>query len=402
MFSLENYRKVVGDKIVGNIYNSTLKLLNKHILHINSTYHGGGVAQILHSMIILLNDAGIETGWRILQGDSDFFNVTKNFHNALQSEEVEFSQEMAVTYEHNNEKFAKFTHIDHDAVVIHDPQPLALLKFFRKKQPWIWRCHIDLTAPQANVWDYLKDFLLKYDYVIISSEKYKRDDIPCPTKIIHPSIDPLNNKNRALCDETIKNYLKDFNIPTDKPIISQISRFDKWKDPKGVLQVFEEVKKKVDCRLIFCYNMASDDPEGVEVYHEVKQKARDLLDNEDVIFMLGEDQLLVNVIQRISDVVLQKSLKEGFGLTVAESMWKGTAVVASNVGGIPIQIEDGEDGILVDPTDIKACAEIVVKLLKDEKLRETIGTKAREKVRNNFLITRHITDYINLFNEILT
>ncbi|MFB0565624.1 MAG: glycosyltransferase [Candidatus Aminicenantaceae bacterium] len=401
MKSMDDYLPIVGEKIIGNIYQRAHRLINKHIVHINSTAHGGGVAEILNNLIVLLNDIGIDVGWRVLIGPTDFFSVTKKFHNGLQGDSINLSGNKKKLYLDTNERFSKFTHLGHDCVIIHDPQPLPLIKFSKKKQPWIWRCHIDITNPNEDVWNFIKSFILRYDLMVISSKRFKKKDIPLEQRIIHPSIDPLSMKNIYLSDEVISKILTKFSIPTDKPLITQVSRFDPWKDPEGVLKVFEIVKEKIGCRLVYCYNMAPDDPEGIIIYNKMRKKANKYLEKGDVLFVLGDNQVLVNVLQRISSVILQKSTREGFGLTVAESQWKGTPVVASNIGGIPEQIIDNETGFLVDPYDIPGCADRVITLLKDKKLAKDMGRKGKEFIKKNFLITRHITDYLNLMIDVL-
>jgi trehalose synthase len=237
--------------------------------------------------------------------------------------------------------------------------------------------------------------------MIISHESFKKPDIPMEQRIIYPSIDPLSPKNMYLKEETIQKIIKKFKIPTDKPLITQVSRFDPWKDPEGVLNVFEKVREKVDCRLVYCYNMAPDDPEGVIIYNKMVKKANSLLKKGDLLFVLGDNQILVNVLQRISAVVLQKSLREGFGLTVSEALWKGTPVIASKVGGIPNQLADNETGFLVQPLDLEDCADKIVAILKDPKLGQEMGRKGREHIRKNFLITRHLDDYLTLFQDVI-
>jgi trehalose synthase len=401
MKSLDDYLPIVGEKAVGSIYQKAHRLIKKHIVHINSTAYGGGVAEILNNLIILLNDVGVDTGWRVLIGTSDYFTVTKKFHNGLQGDSINLSGNKKRLYLETNNRFSRFTHLDHDCVVVHDPQPLPLIKFNKKIQPWVWRCHIDITHPNPELWEFVKTFILRYDLMIISSKQYRKDDLPLEQRIIHPSIDPLSPKNMDLSEDVIAKTLKKFSIPTDKPLITQVSRFDPWKDPEGVLKVFHEVKEKVDCRLVFCYNMAPDDPEGIIIYNRMKKAAAKYLESGDVLFVLGDNQILVNVLQRISAVILQKSIREGFGLTVSEAQWKETPVVASRVGGIPEQLLDGETGFLVDPLDISGCADKVVTLLKDRKLADSMGKKAREHIRKNFLITRHLDDYLNLFIDLL-
>ncbi len=399
MNRLQDYMGIVGDEMIHKIYQKTRKLYNKHIVHVNSTSQGGGVAEILHSLVPLLNDIGLDAGWRVLHGNSDFFSITKQFHNALQGDRIELTDEIKKEYLRANEEYAIFTHLDHEVVIIHDPQPLPLSQFYSKKQPWIWRCHIDLSTPDPTLWNFLKKYILKYDIVIVSHETYKKDDLPVEQRIIHPAIDPLTHKNMAISDETISTYLKDFNIPTDKPILTQISRFDKWKDPIGVIEVFEEVRKKIDCRLILCGSMASDDPEGIEIFENVKERAGDLLDSRDIILITVENSTLVNVLQRISDVIIQKSKREGFGLTVTEALWKGTPVVASNKGGLPLQVKDGVNGYLLDPDDNNGFADRIIHILENKHLRKELGNKGTEHVRQNFLTTRLVLDYLNLLEE---
>ena len=403
MARLNEYRDFIGDEAIHSIYSKSRKLCGKHALHINSTFMGGGVAEMLSSLVPLMNDVGIDAGWRTVHGNTDFYGVTKKFHNALQGDNINFSEMKKRLYVQVNEQFSIYTHIDkHDFVIIHDPQPLPLTQFYRKRQPWIWRCHIDLSSPNKELWEYLKNFILKYDVVIFSSEKYKSKDLPMDYKIIQPAIDPLSPKNKNISDSDIFKYLKKYGVPTDKPLITQISRFDKWKDPMGVVEVFKRVREEVDCRLVLCGNMATDDPEGIELLDKIKQKAKHLIDNNEVILVLAtvENNILVNSLQRKSAVIIQKSLREGFGLTVTEGLWKQRPVVASNVGGISLQIQDGENGFLVEPRDIDGFAERIVEILKNPGLAKKLGDNGKETVRKKFLITRVLSDYLDLFSEI--
>jgi len=399
--SLDDYSEIVGDQVLSSIYRKARRLTGKHVLHINATYQGGGVAEILGSVVVLMNDIGIDTGWRILHGTPDFFAITKKFHNALQGAPINLTEIKKRLYIRANEDFSVFTHIDHDFVIVHDPQPLPLIKYHTKKQPWIWRCHVDLSTSNNAIWDFLKKFVLRYDMVIISSEKYRREDLPVEQKVIQPAIDPLSPKNMEISQGDISKYLKKFGIPRDKPLITQISRFDKWKDPEGVIQVFKLVKKKIDCRLVLCGSMAADDPEGWMIYEKVEQKAKNLIENKEIILITSENSILVNALQRISAVIIQKSTREGFGLTVTEALWKGTPVVSSNIGGIPLQVKDGENGFLVEVGDKKGFAERIIQLLKNPELAEEMGKKGKEIVRKNFLITRLLTDYLDLLNDIV-
>jgi trehalose synthase len=397
--SLEDYRPFVGDEVIAEIYRKARRLYGKHILHINSTYQGGGVAEMLQTLIPLFNDIGVDTGWRILHGNPDFFSITKKFHNALQGEPLHFTKIKKELYTQANEDFATYTHIDHDCVIVHDPQPLPLIKYYKKSQPWIWRCHVDLSHPDKELWSYFKDFLLKFDKVIVSNDIYMHGDLPVDQHIIPPAIDPLSAKNIEINDGIIPKTLEKFGIPTDKPFITQISRFDKWKDPLGVIKIFERVKEKIDCRLILCGSMASDDPEGIEIYEKVREKADAFTKDNDIILITVENNILVNILQRTSDVVIQKSLREGFGLTVTEALWKGKPVVASNIGGIPLQLQDGETGFLLEPKDIKGFADKIIDLFENPDMGKHMGMKGKEFIRRNFLITRLLSDYLDLIKD---
>ena len=404
MENLENYRKIVGDKVIGTIHKKARNLYGKHILHINSTYQGGGVAEILNSLVPLMNNVGIDAGWRILHGDPDFFTITKKFHNALQGEPMHFTERKKRLYFKANGNFSTYTHIDHDCVIIHDPQPLPLIEFHKKRQPWIWRCHVDLSNPDNKVWEFLTSFILRYDVVILSSEDYKKSDLPVDQRIIRPAIDPLSAKNMEISEKDISKYLKKFGVITDKPLITQISRFDKWKDPAGVIDVFKLVKEKVDCRLVLCGNIATDDPEGPEIYERAKRKAKVLIEKGDIIFVTdpaSSNFIFVNALQRLSSVIIQKSLKEGFGLTVTEALWKGTPVVASNVGGIPFQVIDGKTGFLLQPRDTQGFADRVIEILRNPDLAREMGKRATEHIRENFLVTRLLSDHLDLLTEVI-
>ena len=400
MKRIEEYVDIVGKGVIASIYKKASKLYGKHIVHINSTYQGGGVAEMLNTLVPLMNDVGLDAGWRILHGNPDFFTITKEFHNGLQGQPIKLNHSKIEQYINTNRIFSKFTHLNHDCVIIHDPQPMPLINYFKKRQPWIWRCHIDLSHPNETLWNFLSKFAIKYDNIIISNTAYKKTDCPIPQKIIFPAIDPLSLKNHPLTQKEINACIKKFNIPTDKPLITQISRFDKWKDPAGVLEVFERVKEKIDCRLILCGSMASDDPEGILIYEKIKRKAAKYIKKNDVILLTVENNMLVNVLQTISHVIMQKSTREGFGLTVTEAMWKGTPVLASNIGGIPLQIIDGENGFLCEPLDYDGFAEKIFEIFKSPSLVEHIKLKARESTRKNFLITRLLSDYLDLLINI--
>jgi len=401
MKRLMDYRKLVGENTLSEIYQLARPLYKRRIMNINSTYAGGGVAEILTSLVPLMNDAGVRTDWRIIRGSTDLFTITKKFHNALQGEKIHLSSIKKQLYLQANEDFADYAYIDQDFVVIHDPQPLPLIQYYRKNQPWIWRCHIDLSNPNPKLWDFLTDFIIRYDRIIVSSKDYIRPEIPVQNTIFRPVIDPLTPKNMPITDAEVSKYIKKFNIPTDKPIMLQVSRFDKWKDPLGVVEIFKKVKRKVDCRLILCGSMASDDPEGMQVFEQVQRKASSFIEKGDVMLITHENNILVNILQRIAAVVLQNSAREGFGLTVTEAMWKAKPVIGTHVGGIPLQIHDGETGILVEPKQYDYIAEQVIHIIKEPQAFEEMGKAAREYVRENFLVTRLIKDYFKLAAEMI-
>ena len=394
---LDDYRGVAPEGVVDEIIAKAAQLGDARMVHVNATAIGGGVAEILDNFVLLMNDAGLRTDWRVLHGTPEFFEVTKKFHNTLQgNRELSFSDKEFELYRWVNQRFASFVDLDHDFVIIHDPQPAALVEYYAHTRPWVFRLHIDITDSNPQAFDFMAPYMEQYARMVVSAEGYKRPDLSVPQQIVSPSIDPLSPKNLDLDDEQMSEILGKYEVPTDKRFITQVSRFDPWKDPEGVLEVWKRVKKQADVRMIFVYAMASDDPEGARIYENMANVAADELAGGDVVFVQGDDPLLVNAIQSKADVVIQKSTREGFGLVITEAMWKGSPVVASNVGGIPTQIVDGESGFLVDPYDLDAVAERVVRLLEDESLAGEIGANARERVRERFLITRHMLDYLDL------
>jgi trehalose synthase len=386
---LEEYEQYVGADTIDRILRKSTKLRDLHVAHVNSTYYGGGVAEILGPLTLLLNNIGIKTGWRVIQGSPDFFSITKKMHNALQGEEINLSQMKMRIYEEVIQENAIRNHLDHDMVVIHDPQPLPLIEHYRKRGPWIWRCHLDLTSRDPELWNYLRKFIEKYDAVILTLEEYSQE-LDIPQVFFAPAIDPFSIKNRELSEEEMKNRLDHYGIPTDLPLVVQISRFDRWKDPEGVVRAFRQARKEVDCTLVLLGNVATDDPEG----HRVIESLLGCRE-ERIIILSHQDTALVNTLQRKAAAVVQKSLREGFGLTVTEAMWKGAAVIGGKVGGIKHQIQDGVNGFLV--SSIEETAERIVTLVKDERLRHSMGEKARESVMKRFLMTRLLEQYLDLF-----
>ncbi|MFV1859944.1 MAG: glycosyltransferase, partial [Anaerolineales bacterium] len=379
---LTDYRELAPAGVLDEIYEKAGLLKGASMVHVNATAIGGGVAEILDNFVLLMNDVGVRTDWRVLHGTLDFFEITKKFHNTLQgNRELSFSEDELELYKTVNHRFASWADLDHDFVIIHDPQPAALVEYYDHSHPWVFRLHIDITDANPQAFDFMAPYIEQYDRMIVSAEAYKRPDLGVSQQIISPSIDPLSPKNIDLSYEQRMEILRKYKVPTDKRFITQVSRFDPWKDPEGVLSVWERVRQQADVRLIFAYAMAPDDPEGARIYQSMAEVAADHLQSGDVLFVQGDDPLLVNAIQSTADVVIQKSTREGFGLVITEAMWKGSPVVASNVGGIPTQIVDGESGFLVDPYDLDAVAETVVRLLNDEALAAEIGANARERVR---------------------
>jgi trehalose synthase len=388
---IEDYKPFIGEASVDRMRAKAKKLQGLHIVNVNSTYYGGGVSQLLSSLTLLMNSLGIRTGWRVIHGPPDFFTITKKIHNALQGGHINLTDRKRRLYETVVYENAIRNHLDHDLVIIHDPQPLPIINHYRKKSPWVWRCHIDLSNPNPEVWDYLVPFVEKYDAAILSSREYTQK-ITTPQLFFLPAIDPFAITNRELPQHEIDERLKHYHIPTDLPIVTQISRFDRWKDPEGVIKAFKLARKQVNCTLVLLGNIATDDPEGEEVYRSLSSSRE-----ERIIILTVQDGALVNALQRRAAVVLQKSIQEGFGLTVTEAMWKGAAVIGGNTGGIRHQIEDGVNGFLVSSVD--EAANRIVQLIRDGDLRGHLGKEARETVRQRFLLTRLLEQYLDLFNS---
>lgn len=394
MIQIDDYAQYVGQETVARVKEKAKAIQHLHITHVNSTYYGGGVAVLLGSLTLLMNSLGIKTGWRVIQGSPDFFSITKKMHNALQGGEINLSDLKQEIYENVVFENAVRNHLTHDRVIIHDPQPLPIIKHYTKRGPWIWRCHIDLSNPNRELWEYLKQYVERYDAVIFSLKEYAQD-LDTPQVFFMPAIDPFSIKNKEMSDEEIQERLDHYDIPSDLPIVTQISRFDRWKDPKGVIEAFDLARQQIDATLVLLGNVATDDPEGAEVYQSLLDRR-----GKRIKIISQEDTALVNALQRKSAVVLQKSKREGFGLTVTEAMWKGTPVIGGDVGGIRYQIEDGENGYLV--SSIEEAAHRIVKLVQDEDLRQRMGEKAHQTVREKFLMIRLVEQHLDLMNAFET
>ncbi len=392
---LNDYIRIVGKEKIERIRKNSEHLKGKHVVHISSTSAGGGVAEILNTLVFLMNDVGIDAGWRILLGSHSFFKITKGIHNALQGKEWKMTSSRKNIYLEYCKRNSIINHIkDHDIVVIHDPQPLGMVQEYEKKTTWLWRCHIDISKPNSKTMKFLLPFIKRYDGIIISSKRFKIKYLRKPQFIISPSIDPLSQKNKKISHKKAKQLLSKRGIDLNKPIISQISRFDPWKDHVGVIKMYQKIREKKDCQLVLIGDMATDDPQGPMIFHRIKQLCDKM---PDVHLITEKNDLLVNALQQESSVVFQNSIKEGFALTVSEALWKKTPVIATPVGGIPLQIINGKTGFLMK--NKKEGEKRALQLLNDDKLRARLGNYGHEHVKKNFLITRHLKDYIDLFNK---
>lgn len=391
MSKINDYIPIVGQSLIDDLRLIAGKLKGKVIQQVNSTAVGGGVAEILNRMIPLLRELGVDTRWDVIKGGQQFFEVTKKFHNVLHGKQEEILPSDFEIFMDVSRKNIEEMNIYGDVVFIHDPQPIALVNK-KSDNKWIWRCHIDVSNPDKIVWEFLKGFIANYDAAVFSAPSFSKK-LSARQFLISPSIDPLSDKNKDLPQETIDGVLSKYNISKDKPIITQISRFDRLKDPIGVIETYKLVKKYIDCRLILAGGGATDDPEGVQVIEEVKEMAGN--DKDIHILLLSQNDIEVNALQRASDVIMQKSLKEGFGLTVSEALWKAKPVVASAVGGIPLQISHKYSGLLCH--SVEGAAFAVKQLLNSPEYAKKLGENGKEHIKNNFLITRHIKEYMLLF-----
>lgn len=397
LMHVADYEPLIGAEAVDRIQHKADALNGLHVAHVNSTYYGGGVAELLDSLTLLMNGVGVKAGWRVIQGAPDFFGVTKKMHNALQGGELHMTDMKLEIYEgiiHENAIRNHLAH--HDMVVVHDPQPLPLVTHYKRKGPWIWRCHIDLSNPHDELWSYLSNYIEQFNAVILSIPDYQQE-LRTPQVFFMPAIDPFSIKNKEMSEAEVDDRLHHYDIPDDLPIVVQISRFDHWKDPVGVIDAFKKAREAYgfEATLVLLGNVATDDPEGEEVYESLLSER-----DERIIILSREDTALVNALQRRAAVVLQKSLSEGFGLTVTEAMWKGQPVIGGNVGGIRYQIADGENGFLVDSVD--EAAHRIGQLIQDPDMRQHMGQQARESVRKDFLMTRLLEQYLDLFSSFET
>lgn len=389
--TLNDYREVVGPQVVDELLLLADRVRHRRIQHVNSTAVGGGVAEILTRMVPLFRELGLETTWDVIKGNQAFFEVTKSFHNALHGSKETITEKMFEVYrETTNTNLCDFSRTG-DFVVVHDPQPAALIS--HKKETgghWIWRCHIDVSSPQPAVWNFLKPYIEQYDGSAFSMPEFSQK-LSIPQFMVPPSIDPLSDKNRELPNADVTKVLEKYGLDQERPILTQISRFDRLKDPLGVICAYRLIKRRYDCQLILAGGGASDDPEGEQVLQEVREAAQNDPDIH-ILLLPPFSDLEINALVRGSTIVIQKSIKEGFGLTVTEALWKGRPVIGGAVGGIKLQILNGVTGFLVHSPE--GAANRAIELLGDEQLRDSIGANGRQHVKDNFLTTRNVRDYL--------
>ena len=392
---LMDYEPIVGNQTLEELYLLAEGLKGRRVKMVNSTAVGGGVAEILHRLVPLLDELGIQTQWEVIKGGEDFFVATKKIHNALHGEQIHFPSRMKEIFLEVSRENLRNTDLDQDIIVIHDPQPIVYIEAKdRTSAKWVWRCHIDISNPDEGVWDFLKGYVDQFNAALFSSPRFSKR-LPIPQFLFFPSIDPLSDKNRELEPEFIDQVLEKFHIPRDKPIITQISRFDRLKDPVGVIKAYRMVKRYIDCRLVLAGGEASDDPEGEVVINEVRTEAKGDPDIH-IILLPPTSSLEINALQRGSTIILQKSIREGFGLTVAEALWKKKPVIGSAVGGIPAQIIPNLTGALV--YSIEGTAYQIRYLLSHPDTAKKLGEYGHEYVKEEFLITRKIRRYLLLFH----
>jgi trehalose synthase len=401
---LEDYREPAGEEAVERLAEAAAPLKGKRMIHVSSTAFGGGVAELLYTHIALLQDLGIEAEWQLIDGSDEFFNVTKLVHNALQGMAVPWTESFEEIYLERVRANAERWESEADFVFIHDPQPLAMLTFLEESAPrhgkWIWRCHIDLSQPMEQVWSFLAVHAANYDAAVFTLDDYVRPGLGPRIAVIPPSIDPLSPKNSYLDEDAVTKILTPYGIDRDRPLLTQVSRFDPWKDPLGVIDAYRIVKRHIpEVQLAMVGSMAHDDPEA---WHFLEMAEEHRAGDPDVHLLTNVQGAVgpieVNAFQRASDVVIQKSIREGFGLTASEGMWKKRPLIAGRAGGLRLQVKEGVTGYLVDSPD--QCAGRILELLRDEPLRRQMGEAGYELVRERFLSVRELTEYLELLGSL--
>ena len=390
---LDAYAPFVGRATIEELRLLGERLRGRRVQHINSTAVGGGVAEILNRLVPLLLELGINTRWDVIRGGDEFYAVTKAIHNALHGQPVTLSEHDVAVYRETTEQNLRNLALSDDIVFIHDPQPAGLIAGRAPGSHWIWRCHIDLSAPVPSVWEFLRPTVERYDAAVFSAPQFSRT-LPIDQVLIAPSIDPLADKNRELDARTVESIVTRLGLDPGRPLVTQVSRFDRLKDPLGVIEAYRLAKKYNDCQLLLVGGSATDDPEGQAVLTECRDRAADDRDIH-VVELPPTANIEINAVQRASTVLVQKSLREGFGLTVAEALWKAKPVIAGAVGGIPLQITHKYSGVLTHT--IEGTAYWIKQLLNAPDFARRLGENGREHVRHNFLLTRHLRDYLLLF-----
>jgi trehalose synthase len=400
---LDDYRETAGNEAVERLREAAHPLKGARLVHLSSTSFGGGVSELLYTHIPLLQDLGIDAEWQLIDGSDEFFTMTKIVHNALQGMAVPWTDAFEDTYlervRHNAERFES----NADFVFVHDPQPAAMLTVLeelgRRSGRWVWRCHIDLSHPMEQVWSFFAMHVARYDAAVFTLDEFVRPGLGPKVAVIPPSIDPLSPKNTHLDPEAVNEILSAYGIDPERPVVIQVSRFDPWKDPLGVIDAFRAAEEEVpDAQLVLVGSMAHDDPEA---WHFLELAQEHRADDPDIHILTNLQDVgpvAVNAFQRASDVAVQKSIREGFGLTVSEAMWKERPVIGGDAGGIRLQIEEGVTGFLVDSPEV--CSQRLVELLRDQGLRERMGRAGRERVRERFLTLRELTDYLALLTSL--
>jgi trehalose synthase len=399
--TLADYTHIVGRDLVEEIRTLAEPLRGKRVVHLSATAFGGGVSEILYTLIPLMKDVGLECEWQVIYGREEFFNATKLMHNALQGAPDDLTAEQWATWEQYNEMNARELSDGWDVCLVHDPQPAAMHTLVPEKaEGWVWRCHIDLSTPNPATISRLLPYIRAYPESLFHMPAYVPDGMDGKVNVVAPAIDPLAPKNMALSPEDASYVCDQFGIDVDRPLICQVSRFDPWKDPLGVIDAYRIVKaQRSEVQLALVGSMASDDPEGWDYFNATVAHA----DGDPDIHILNNfnnvGAIEVNAFQSHSDVLIQKSTREGFGLTVSEAIWKARPFIGGNVGGIPLQVEDGRSGFLVD--SVAECAERALRILEDPALAKGLGLAGKEHVRKHFLTPRYLRDYLRIFGELL-
>jgi trehalose synthase len=400
--ALAAYRGIAPDALLDALVRSAADLRGARVLHVNATPYGGGVSELLRSAVPILNDLGLVAEWKIIRGDDRFFQVTKKIHNGLQGAASDLTEEEREAYLGTSRRNAELLQGQYDFVFLHDPQPAGILSLRGNGSArWIWRCHIDTAEPNPSIWAFLHDYLEPYDAAVFTMQEFVPPDFPVRrVDIMPPAIDPLSPKNMPLATDTARAVLEWIGVDLSRPLVSQVSRFDPWKDPLGVIEAYRLAREAVpDLQLALVGAMALDDPEGWDIYRQVREASQGDPGIHVFTNLTGVGNIEVNAFQCLSQVAIQKSIREGFGLVVSEALWKGTPMVAGRAGGIPLQMADGVGGILVD--SVEACAHALVALLQDESRREALGASGRERVREHFLLPRLLLDELTLMRALV-